>query len=166
MYISLYTARQLRRIKDRLLWLGLFMACGGGGALIYNLLLRQDARWLWGVAAGIIALVGLYLVALGTDKVSLKNVFVAISPNKISYRLNFYSKEHSLDWRSIAAMQFSDQCIIFDLQGGNQRSLHLADIESHNLASQVAVNLQLAALQHNITVNGVRFNVPGSIADL
>ncbi|EJF11880.1 hypothetical protein [Pontibacter sp. BAB1700] len=72
MYISLYTARQLRKIKDRLLWLGLFMASGGGSASLYNLILIDEIRWLWGIAAIIIVLAGLYLVALGADKVPSK----------------------------------------------------------------------------------------------
>ena len=166
MYISLYTAKQLRKIKDRLLWLGLFMACGGGAALLYNLILLEEVRWLWGAAAALIFLVGLYLLALGTDKIQLKNAFVAISPDKISYRLNFYSRECNLDWNGIAAVQFSDHCVLFDLQGGHQQSLLLSDIESHNMASQVALHLQLAALEHNVTVNGVRFNMPRSMPGL
>lgn len=161
MYISLYTARQLRRIKDRLLWLGLFMASGGAAALLYNLILRQETRWLWGMAAFVIVLVGLYLLALGTGKISLKNTFVAISPDRISYRLNFYGKEYTLDWSSIAAVHFSDHCVLFDLRGDRQKSLLLSGIESHNTASQVALGLQVAALERNVTVNGVRFNMPG-----
>lgn len=166
MYISLYTARQLRRIKDRLLWLGLFLASGGGAAFLYNLVLREEVRWLWGGAAFVIVLVGLYLLALSTDKIQLKNAFVDISSDKISYRLNFYGKAYSLDWSGIAAIHFSDHCVLFDLRGGHQKSLLLSEIESHNKASQVALGLQQAALAHNITVNGVRFNVPGPATGL
>ncbi|MBX0332748.1 hypothetical protein K3G39_05815 [Pontibacter sp. HSC-14F20] len=162
MHISLYTARQLRRIKDRLLWLGLFMASGGGSALLYNLILGEEVRWVWGMAAAIIMLAGLYLLALGTGKILLKNAFVAISADKISYRLNFYSKEYSLAWSGIAAVQLSDHCVLFDLNGGQQQVLLLSRIESQNTASQVALSLQLAALERNVTVNGVRFNVPNS----
>ncbi|WP_188502098.1 hypothetical protein [Pontibacter amylolyticus] len=156
----------MRRIKDRLLWLGLFMASGGGAALLYNLVLRQDARWLWGMAAVVIVLVGLYLLALSTDKIPLKDAFVDISPDRVSYRLNFYGRAYSLDWSGIAAIHFSDHCVLFDLRGGHQRSLLLTGIESHNKASQVALGLQMAALEHNITVNGVRFNVPGPATGL
>ncbi|SIR32679.1 hypothetical protein [Pontibacter lucknowensis] len=166
MYISLYTARQLRKIKDRLLWLGLFMASGGGSASLYNLILIDEIRWLWGIAAIIIVLAGLYLVALGADKVPLKNAFVAISPVTISYRLNFYNKENRLNWNTIAAVQLSDHCVLFDLYGGQQKSLLLSDIESQNVASQVALSLQLAALERNVAVNGVRFNVPKPVADI
>lgn len=136
------------------------MASGGGSALLFNLVLLEEARWLWGMAATGIILAGLYLIALGTGKILLKSAFVAISPDKISYRLNFYSKEHCLSWSGVAAVQFSDNCVLFDLQSGHQKSLLLSGIESHNMASQVVLGLQLAALDRNITVNGVRFNVP------
>ncbi|PKV63405.1 hypothetical protein [Pontibacter ramchanderi] len=160
MYINLYTARQLRRIKDRLLWLGLFMASGGGSALIYNLILAEKTRWAWGAAAALVVLVGLYLVALGADKIRLKEAFVAILPDKISYRLAFYSKKYNLDWNGISGVHLSDHCVLFNLCNGHQRTLRLSSIESHNTASRVAVSLQVAALEHNIAVNGARFHVP------
>ncbi|GGG22051.1 hypothetical protein GCM10011323_27540 [Pontibacter amylolyticus] len=118
------------------------------------------------MAAVVIVLVGLYLLALSTDKIPLKDAFVDISPDRVSYRLNFYGRAYSLDWSGIAAIHFSDHCVLFDLRGGHQRSLLLTGIESHNKASQVALGLQMAALEHNITVNGVRFNVPGPATGL
>lgn len=162
MYISLYTARQLRKIKDRLLWLGLFMGSGGGSALIYNLILLESPRWFWGIAAVVIVLIGLYLLALSTDKIPLRSAYVAITPSKISYRLSFYTAEYALNWRQVAALQLSDHCVLFDLYGGQQKTLMLSDIQSDNMASQVALSLQLAALERNVTVNGVRFNVPNA----
>lgn len=163
MYINLYTTKQLHELKARMLWLGLFLSSGGAASFLYNVLLIERTRWYWAGAAFVILAVGLLLVAAGTDKVKLKNAYFSISPSNISYRLNFYSSEYVIDWRHISAVQLCDSGVLFNLHSGRQPVLHFSLFQSYNIACHVGTSIQLAALERNISVNGVLFNVPNSV---
>lgn len=158
MYISLYPAKQLEKAKEMMLWLGMFMLSGGFAALLNELVIQDDTRWYWAGAALLIAMTGIVLVGIGTNRIHLKDAYFAITPARISYRLHLYSRERIIDWQQIAGIQVSDRYILFDLTSGRQILLRLGSIQSHNTASQVAIGLQAAALEHNLTVNGVKFN--------
>ncbi|MHC2993682.1 hypothetical protein OB13_19660, partial [Pontibacter sp. HJ8] len=154
MYISLYTAKQLDEIKEKMLWLGLFMLSGGLAAL-FNDMVVQATRWDWVIAAFLVSLTGAGLVAIGVDKLPLKDAYFSITTARISYRLNLYSQERMIYWRQIAGIQVSDRFILIDLNSGRQVLLRLRTIQNSNTAHQIAVNVQLAALERNVTVNGV-----------
>jgi hypothetical protein len=153
MYISLYTARQLKRLKDRLLWYGLFSASGGGAALLYNTVLHDSMRWGWALAAFLLLCVGLYLVVMALGKLHIKDAYVAISPISISYRLHFFASESVIDWQQVADIQLGQQCVLFNLYGGGQKTLNLSAISSPNVASQVVMSVHDAALKHNLSLN-------------
>ncbi|WP_299702951.1 hypothetical protein [uncultured Pontibacter sp.] len=158
MYVSLYTAKQLRKIKDRMLWLGLFMSTGGAASVLHNILLAEQTRWYWALAALLIMAVGVILIAVGTDRVQLRTAYFSISPSLISYRLNFYSPEHLIDWRHVSAVYLCDNCVLFDLHGGKQKSVNFLTFQSSNLACHVGLSIQAAALARAIAVNGVHYN--------
>jgi hypothetical protein len=159
MYITLYTARQLRQIKDRVLWLGLFMAAGGAAAFIHHVLLAGDNLWLWAVAALLVLLFGVAMIAVGTNKLFIRDAYVSITPVKVSYRLNFYSSERAIEWKQVSGIQISDNTILIDMHSRRQKEFNLSSIQSNNMASHVAVSLRMAALERNVSINGVRFNV-------
>lgn len=163
MYISLYTARQLKRLKDRLLWYGLFLASGGSASLLYNTVLHETIRWGWATAAVILLFTGLYLVVLALGALRMKDIFVAITSRKISYRLHFLGVESTLDWQQVAEIQLNHQCVLFNLHSGGQKTLNLTAISSSNVASRVAVSLHNAALKRNLQVNGFQVLVPGNV---
>jgi hypothetical protein len=160
MYISLYTAKQLRKMRDRMLWLGLFMGSGGAASMLYNMLLTEQTRWYWALAALLTMAVGLVLITVGTDKVKLKIAYFSVSPSLISYRLNFYSPEHVLDWRQISAVQLSDDCVLFNLYDGRQKVLRFSSFQNINMADRVRVGIQVMALEREVALQGVRFNIP------
>lgn len=160
MYISLYTAKQLRNMKDRMLWLGLFMSSGGAASVLYNMLLAEQARWHWALAALVVLVAGLLLMIVGAGIVQFNTAYFSISPSQISYRLHFYSPKQTIEWRQVSGVQLCDTCVLFDLQGGRQKALRFMTFQSSNIAGQVSASIQVAALERNITVNGVRFDVP------
>ncbi|MBD1396738.1 hypothetical protein H9Q13_06125 [Pontibacter sp. JH31] len=158
MYISLYSAKQIKEIKESMLWLGLFMLSGGLAALLHDIAIRDETRWYWAGAAFIVLLTGVLLVALGTNRLHLKEAYFSITPASISYRLHHFSQHQMICWRQIAGIQVSERYVLFDLHGGRQVLLRLKAIHSNNVASQVAAGVQVAALEHRVTLNGVRFN--------
>lgn len=158
MYISLYSAKQLKKAKETMLWLGLFMLSGGLAALLHNIVIRDETRWYWAGAALVIGLIGVLLVAIGTDRVHLKEAYFSITPARISYRLHLFSHERMIYWQQISGIQVSERYVLFDLNSGRQVLLRLNAIQSSNAASHVATSVQRAALEHNVTVNGVKFN--------
>lgn len=162
MYISLYTARQLEQIREKMLWLGLFMLSGGLASLLYNLMLQEGVgvRWYWAAAACIVAVSGAVFVALGTGKLQLKEAYFSITPVMISYRLHLFSQERMIYWQQVTGVQVSERYVLFDLNSGGQVLLRLSSLQSDNVARHVATSLQTTALERNISVNGVRFTVP------
>jgi hypothetical protein len=162
MYISLYTAKQLRKMKDRMLWLGLFMGSGGVASMLYNMLLTEQTRWYWALAALLVVAAGLALIAIGTGRMQLRIAYFSISPSLISYRLNFYSPEHIIDWGQVSAVQLCDNCVLIDLYGGKQKSLNFMAFQSSNMACHVGQSIQTAALERAIAVNGTHFNTPSA----
>ncbi len=158
MYVSIYTERELRRIKDRMLWLGLFMMSGGAAALLYNLLQFEAARFLWATAALCVLMGGLVCIALSTGLIPLSKAYFSVQHDSVSFRLTFYSAKQSIQWSSVSDLQISDRYVLFNLHGGRQKMVRLSVIPSQNTASYVATSLQATALERNITVNGVRFS--------
>lgn len=159
MYISLYPAKQLERAKEKMLWLGLFMLSGGMAAFLHDIAIREETRWYWVGAALVIGLTGILFVAIGTDRIHLKEAYFSITPSRISYRLHLFSNERMIYWQQIAGIQVSERYVLFDLNSGRQVLLRLKSIQSNNAASHVATCLQMAALEHNVSVNGVKFNM-------
>jgi hypothetical protein len=158
MYIHLYTSKQLQEIKERMLWLGLFMLSGGMAALLHNLVLQDPPRWYWAGAALLVTLAGILLVAVGTGRVPMKEAYCCITSGSVSYRLGLLRHEHIIYWQHVNQVQVSDKCILFDLNSGRQVAMQLGSIQSSNIAGHIATSLQLAALKQNIALNGVRFN--------
>jgi hypothetical protein len=162
MYINLYTFKQLQKIKERMLWLGLFMLAGGLAALLHNLIMQDSPRWYWGVVALLVTLAGVALVAVGTGRIPIREAYFSVTPGRVSYRLGFLSHERIIYWQHVNQVQVSDSCILFDLNSGRQITMRLGSIQSSNIAGHIATSLQSAALEHNIALNGVRFNTMGT----
>lgn len=162
MYINLYTAQQLQSLKDRLLWIGLFLACGGGASLIYNILLLENTRWFWVLSTLPVLCLGVLLVLFSAGFISLKSVYVAITPLRISYRIHFLSSECHISWDEVTDIQVSQHCVLFNLAGGGQKMLNLTAISSHNVASRVAGGVHSAALARNLRVNSFHAPLPGA----
>ena len=157
MYINLISSKEIEKAKESMLWLGLFMLSGGMAALLNDMVVQEHTRWGWAGAAFLISLIGVVLVATGLDKVQLKDPYFAITPARISYRLSPLGRERMIYWQHVTGVQVSDRYILFDLISGRQILLRLKAIQSSNIASQVAVSVQTAALKHKVSVNGVRF---------
>lgn len=162
MYISLYTARQLDKIKEKTLWLGLFMLSGGLAALLHDVAL-QVARWDWAVAAFVVSLAGAMLIAIGVAKLPLKTAYFSITAARISYRLSLYGKERMIYWQQISGIQVSDRFMLIDLSSGRQVLLRLGTLQNNNAAHRIAVSMQVAALERNVTLNGVKFYSPKAV---
>lgn len=133
---------------------------------MHNLLLTENAAWLWAILSMLVLALGVFLIVCGTDTWFIPKAYFSISPDVICFKPNFYSSECQIAWHSVTALHLSDNIVLFDMVGGVRKKLRLSAIHSHNMASRVVVGLRLAALERNVTVNGVRFNVPISKREL
>ena len=163
MYINLVSAKEVEKAKESMLWLGLFMLSGGMAALLNDMVLQEHTRWGWAGGAFLVSLIGVMLVAVGLNKVQLKDPYFSITPAKISYRLSLLGSERMIYWQYVTSIQVSDRYILFDLNSGRQILLRLKAIQSSNKANHIAVSIQTAALKNKVSINGVRFLTPSSI---
>ncbi|WP_461491920.1 hypothetical protein [Pontibacter sp. HJ8] len=145
----------MKRTKQVLLWSGLFLLIGGLVALLNEFTAQEQPRWGWTLAACLVSLTGGFWVAAGAGKLYLKDVYFSMTPEKISYRLNFFTAERVIYWNSIDSIQASQHTLLFELKDGGQVVMRLGNIQSNRIANHVSVSVQLAAIEQNVEVNGV-----------
>jgi hypothetical protein len=155
MYVNLYPNKELKKTKKALLLGGMFMFCGGMYALLRELNMDGQLRWEWIVAAVLIGVGGAWGIAVGAGKLQLKDAYFSMTPERISYRLNFYRAERIIYWNSIDAIQASEHSLFFELKNSEQVVLRLGNVQSSKIANHVSVSIQLAAIQQNVEVNQI-----------
>jgi hypothetical protein len=160
MYINLYPTKQLQQTKRNFILLGAFLIAGGGYALVRDLVLSEQVRVGWAMASASVFMVGILLVAVGTDNIRLKDAYFSLNPERLSYRLSVLGREQLLYWKSISSLRITEQTVIIELQDTQCVVIRLGAIQDPEIAHHVAASLRLAALEKNVPVNGVQRQEP------
>lgn len=156
MYVNLYPNKALRKTKQVLLWAGLFMLCGGLGALVSEWVAQDQVRWGWALAAILVSMAGTWAVAVGADKLSLKDAYFSMTPERISYRLSLFGPERVMYWDNIDCIQASEHTLLFELKDSEQVVMRLGNIQCSRTANHISVSIQLAAIEQQVEVNQVK----------
>ncbi|QCR24741.1 hypothetical protein [Pontibacter sp. SGAir0037] len=158
MYINLYPNKEKSKTKKNLLLLGFFFFAGGAYAFFRETVLQDTIRVNWVIGAVVIFIAGILSIFMATDRIWLKDAYFSMQPDYIKFRLSFFSKEHMLRWSQIQQVRISKHFVLFELNNQEQVELKLGAIQSDDVARQVTSSLRLAALDHQIAVNGVKMH--------
>lgn len=156
MFVQLYPYKSLQKAKSFSLMLGIFLAAGGSFSLVREVVFSNQANNLFVFAAAILLVAGVVIIAFATDKLPLKETYFSMTPERISFRISFIGKEHTLRWNTISEIKITDSIILFELKNGSEVTLRLGAIQLPETAKHVRASIRLAALDQNICVNGVR----------
>ncbi|MFD2248285.1 hypothetical protein [Pontibacter ruber] len=156
MYINLYPTKELQRTKQSLLGFGIFLAGGGVYALVREVLQREQLQLSWLLSACIIMAVGLVLVSLGAGWIQLKEAFFSMNPERISYRLTLYGQQRMVNWNAVESVRIIPNTVIFEFKSGKRLVLRLGLVQDEKVARHIEASIRLAALQQNISINGVQ----------
>jgi hypothetical protein len=155
MYINLYPIKQLQRTKLSLLGFGIFLSGGGAYALVRELTQREQLQPAWLLGACMVTAIGAVFIALGTNRIHLKDAFFAMNPERISYRLTVYGRERLVHWQAIESINIVPDKIVLRLKTGKKLTLRLGHLQDQQIARHIEASVRLAALQQNISLNGV-----------
>ena len=154
MFIALYPAKKLKRLKNNLLLTGLFLAAGGTFALIRELQSGTTAPGMV-IAAAIVLVTGLVCVAVSQDVLPLKDAYFLMNPTRVGFRLTLLGNEQILPWADVAALKITENSVVFNLQNSKKVIMHLNAIPDVQVARHIRASIRLAALEQDIEVNGV-----------
>ncbi|MBB6612874.1 hypothetical protein H7F15_17665 [Pontibacter sp. Tf4] len=155
MFVSLHTRKQLSRIKQNMLLLGLFLLAGGGYAIVREFLWLDAVRPGWLLAAVVLVLIGGVGVAVGINLIPLQDTFFSMNSSQLGFRLTLFGKAHRLRWTQIRSIDVTEDRVIFSLRQEKEVTLHLAHISDPKIARHIQASISLAALEQNVKVNGV-----------
>ena len=155
MFISLYTNKRLKSLKQYLFVTGLLLVTGGAFAAAREVLERAVWRPEWIAAAVVIIAIGVLCVSISRNIIPLKDAYFLMNPSRLSYRLTLFGKEKLLQWTEIAAIRVTDTKIVFELRNEREITLRLSTIPDEEVARHIRASISLAALEQNIKVNGV-----------
>ncbi len=155
MYINLYPSKHLQATKKTMRLTGAFLTAGGSYALLREFFWQPDFRACWAVASGVLVLLGLFLLAVATDRIMLRDAYLSITPERIMYRLSLTGHEKLLLWDGIKGMQVTEHYVLFEQEQKAPVKLRLGLIQQPEIAQHVSRSLLLAALEKGIPVNGV-----------
>ncbi|PRY13648.1 hypothetical protein CLV24_10518 [Pontibacter ummariensis] len=160
MYVNLFPRKQLRATKKSVLVLGLFLGVGGAYAVLRELLWQTAFRPYWAMASVLIVLIGLLCLAVATDFIRLKDAYFSMTPERVSYRLAVWGREHFLLWKDVQALQVTKHWVSFILHNGEIKKLRLGLIQNPEIAHHVSRSIHLAALEKGLPVNDVLPSAP------
>lgn len=156
MYVNLFPSKQLKKTKQYFLWTGLFCFTGGTYALAQQIFQPDQIQFDWVFFALTTMAAGFLAICIGTDRLRLKDVYFSMNPETINYRTTVYGREHCINWSDVNHVRISQNVVVFELKDHKEAELRLSAIQSAESSHQVATSLRLAAIDKNITVNGVR----------
>ena len=164
MFISLYSRKQLKKLKRNILTLGLFLAVGGIVALVRELRMEELYRIEFLVAAGALIITGGIGIGVGLGFIQLREMYFSMNPTRLSFRHTFLGREHVLYWNQLSAIRLADSSIEFDLVNNRKVTLQLSTIPNERKARHIKASINLAALERNVAVNGVLARQKGAVA--
>ncbi|GAB3821597.1 hypothetical protein [Pontibacter rugosus] len=161
MYINLYPNKSLKSTKKSLLLTGAFLTVGGGYALLREFLWLPVFREEWAFASALLILIGGFMLAFGADVFRFNDAFFSMNRERIAYRLTLWGSIQEIYWKDLNALEISWSLISFELTSGKRLHLRLEAIQQPEVARHVSRSLHLAALNHNLPVNGLKtFQAP------
>ncbi|NDK55145.1 hypothetical protein [Pontibacter fetidus] len=164
MFISLYSEKKLKQLKTNILIAGAFLVLGGAYALFRELQLPDPFYREWLYAAVLLVITGLVCIAIAKDYILLHEAYFSMNPNRLSFRLTFFSREYVLPWSQLTAVRVTENSIVFELQHHKTVTLRLSNIPDEQVARHIRASIGLAAMQQNIQVNNVPAQGKGVIA--
>ncbi|MER2996469.1 hypothetical protein [Pontibacter populi] len=164
MFISLYSRKELKKLKRNILMLGLFLVVGGMVALFRELRLTEAYRLEFLFAASSLILTGGIGVCVGFGFIQLKEMYFSMNPTRLSFRHTFLGREHVLYWSQLSAIRVAESSIEFNLSNKRKVTLQLSTIPDERTARHIKSSINLAALERNVAVNGVLGRPKGAVA--
>lgn len=155
MFISLYTTRHLKKLKQNILLVGMLLVTGGAFAVYRELIVTASLRPLWFLASLLVLGAGGICIAVARDMFPLKDAYFLMNSSRLSYRLTLLGREQVLTWSEVAAVRVSDARVVFELRDEKEVTLQLSAIPDEQTARHIRASISLAALEQNIKVNGV-----------
>ncbi|MBJ6119357.1 hypothetical protein JAO76_14200 [Pontibacter sp. BT310] len=164
MFISLYSRKQLKRLKQNILMLGLFLVAGGIFTLVRELRMPEPHRIEFLFAAVSLIITGGIGTGVGLGFIQLKELYFSMNPTRLSFRHTFLGREHVLYWSQLSAIRVADSSIEFKLEDNRKVTLQLSTIPDERTARHIKASINLAALERNVLVNGVLARPKGAVA--
>lgn len=155
MYISLYSQKQLHKLKRNVLLLGLFLTAGGSVSLFREVVFTGAMRPEWLAAAALLVVAGGIGIAIANDVIRLKDAYFSMNPSRLAFRLTLFGREYQLLWTQIRAVRTTDESIVFELRNEKELVILLSTIPDSKVARHIQASISLAAMEQNIKINGV-----------
>ena len=155
MFIQLYSNKNLQKTKSYCLMFGAFLVIGGGSAFVREVVFSNNTNVVFAYGGVIFMLAGVVALAFATDKLPVKETFFSMTPERVSFRLSFFGKAHTLRWNNMSEVVITDHKIVFELKNGTEIELRFAAIQLPETAKHIRSSIRLAALEQNVKVNGV-----------
>lgn len=164
MFISLYPEKQLNQLKTNILMAGVFLVAGGAFAMYRELQMPDPFSREWLYASILLVISGIICIAVAKNYILLHEAYFSMNPNRLSFRLTFFSREHVLQWSQLTAVRVAENEVVFELHNKKAVALRLSNIPDEQVARHIRSSIGLAALQQNIQVNNVPAREKGVIA--